>query len=138
VTLKGPKNLIPPRSRALSTTPLPRPKDYELLKTQGIGLEYAIDSATAQVAGHAMLVTLKFLYRYVQNYGIAIILLTILIKAIFWPLGNKSYRSMKRCRSSSRRSPPCARIQGRQVADQQESIALYKAHKVNPLADASR
>jgi len=75
------------------------PKDYTLLKKQGLSLHEAIEFDSVipglQSLSIGLLIFLKFLYQYVGNYGIAIILLTILIKIIFWPLGNMSYKSMK-------------------------------------------
>ncbi len=97
VGLKGPKNVIPPGQPGLFNYSLYLgPKDYSLLKAQNLGLENAIDFGDwLKWLAIPLLVVLKFLYGYVHNYGIAIIILTILIKLIFWPLGNKSYKSMK-------------------------------------------
>ena len=44
---------------------------------------------------YALLLALKFFYSFLGNYGVAIILLTVLIKILFWPLTQKSYSSMK-------------------------------------------
>ncbi len=70
-----------------------------------------------------------------SNYGIAIIILTILIKIIFWPLGNLSYKSMKEMQKIQ---PKIAALKEKYKNDQakigQETMALYRAHKVNPLS----
>jgi len=97
IGLKGPKNVIPPGQPGLFNYSLYLgPKDYDILKAQNIGLENAIDFGDwLKWLAIPLLIVLKFLYGYVGNYGIAIIILTILIKLIFWPLGNKSYKSMK-------------------------------------------
>jgi YidC/Oxa1 family membrane protein insertase len=80
-----------------------------------------------------LLVILKFLYGYVHNYGVAIIVLTALIKLLFWPLGNKSYRSMK---EMQKLQPKLVALREKFKDDKarlgQETMALYKAHHVNP------
>ena len=136
VGLKGPKNLIPQgQSGVFNYNLYLGPKDYTLLKAQDIGLENAIDFGDwLKWLAIPLLVVLKFLHGYVHNYGIAIIILTILIKLIFWPLGNKSYKSMK---EMQKLQPKMAALREKYKDDKtrlsQESMALYKTHKVNPL-----
>jgi len=136
VGLKGPKIVIPPGQPGLFNYSLYLgPKDYSLLKAQDLGLENAIDFGDwLKWLAIPLLIVLKFLYGYVQNYGIAIIILTILIKLIFWPLGNKSYKSMK---EMQKLQPLMASLREKYKGDKarlsQESMALYKAHKVNPM-----
>jgi YidC/Oxa1 family membrane protein insertase len=136
VGLKGPKNLIPPgQSGVFSYNLYLGPKDYNILKAQNLGLENAIDFGDwLKWLAIPLLITLKFLYGYVHNYGIAIIILTILIKLIFWPLGNKSYKSMK---EMQKLQPKMVALREKYKDDKtrlsQESMALYKTHKVNPL-----
>jgi YidC/Oxa1 family membrane protein insertase len=136
VGLKGPKIVIPPGQAGLFNYSLYLgPKDYSLLKAQDLGLENAIDFGSwLKWLAIPLLIVLKFLYGYVQNYGIAIIILTILIKLIFWPLGNKSYKSMK---EMQKLQPLMAALREKYKSDKarlsQESMALYKAHKVNPM-----
>lgn len=136
VGLKGPKNVIPPGQPGLFSYELYLgPKDYSILKAQNLGLENAIDFGDwLKWLAIPLLLTLKFLYSYVGNYGVAIIILTILIKMIFWPLGNKSYKSMK---EMQKLQPKMAALREKYKDDKarlsQESMALYKTHKVNPL-----
>ena len=136
VGLKGPKNVIPPGQPGLFNYSLYLgPKDYSLLKAQNLGLENAIDFGDwLKWLAIPLLVVLKFLYGYVHNYGIAIIILTILIKLIFWPLGNNSYKSMK---EMQKLQPLMVALREKYKGDKarlsQESMALYKAHKVNPM-----
>jgi len=136
VSLKGPKNVIPSgQSGAFNYSVYLGPKDYNILKAQNIGLENAIDFGDwLKWLAIPLLITLKFLYGYVHNYGIAIIILTVLIKLIFWPLGNKSYKSMK---EMQKLQPKMAALREKYKDDKarlsQESMALYKTHKVNPL-----
>ncbi|MCK9364267.1 MAG: membrane protein insertase YidC [Syntrophales bacterium] len=136
VSMLGPKNVVPPGQPSVFKYKLfLGPKDYNVLKAQGIKLENAIDFGDwLKWLAIPMLLTLKFIYGYIHNYGIAIILLTILIKLIFWPLGNKSYRSMK---EMQKLQPKMAELREKYKNDKarlsQESMALYKTHKVNPM-----
>jgi YidC/Oxa1 family membrane protein insertase len=81
-----------------------------------------------------MLISLKYMNEFVKNFGIAIIILTILIKILFWPLGNKSYESMK---AMQKLQPKMQELRDKFKDDKQklsqETMALYRAHKVNPM-----
>ena len=136
VSLKGPQNPIPPgQVGVFSYTLYLGPKDHDILKAQGVGLENAIDFGDwLKWLAMPLLLIVKFLYNYVHNYGIAIIILTTLIKIVFWPLGNKSYKSMK---EMQKLQPKIAELRERFKGDKtrlsQETMALYKTHKVNPM-----
>jgi YidC/Oxa1 family membrane protein insertase len=137
-SLKGPKNLIPPGQAGIfSYTFYLGPKDYTILKAQGesIGLDNAIDFGSwMKWLAMPMLIILKYINNFVNNYGMAIIILTILIKIIFWPLGNKSYQSMK---EMQKLQPKMVELREKYKDDKQkmsqETMALYKSHKVNPM-----
>ena len=136
VGVEGPKNLIPSGQEGRFSYSLYfGPKDYDLLKAQNVGLENAIDYGWIKWLALPLLVATKFFYNYVHNYGIAIIILTILIKIIFWPLGNKSYKSMKDMQSLQ---PKIAELKERFKNDKaklnQEIMQLYKTHKINPMS----
>ncbi|NLY40633.1 MAG: membrane protein insertase YidC [Desulfovibrionales bacterium] len=76
---------------------------------------------------------LKFLYTYVHNYGVAIIILTIIIKILFWPLSHKSYKSMEQMKKLQ---PMMGKIREKYADDREkmnaEIMQLYKTYKVNP------
>jgi len=76
---------------------------------------------------------LHYLYRFAGNYGVAIILLTVLIKALFWPLSQKSYKSMEKMRKLQ---PMMAAIREKYPDNREqmnkELMQLYKTYKVNP------
>jgi YidC/Oxa1 family membrane protein insertase len=100
-----------------------------------VGLENAIDFGDwLKWLAMPLLVSMQFLYKFVHNYGIAILILTLLIKIIFWPLGNKSYKSMK---DMQKLQPKLAELREKYKNDKtkisQETMALYKTHKVNPV-----
>ena len=78
---------------------------------------------------------LDYFYRMVGNFGIAIILLTLCVKIIFFPLANKSYKAMSRMKALQ---PEMVRLRDKYGDDKQkmnqELMALYKREKVNPAA----
>ena len=78
---------------------------------------------------------LDFIYRWVGNFGIAILIVTVVIKALFFPLANKSYASMAKMKAVQ---PQMAALKERYPDDrakqQQELMELYKREKINPVA----
>ncbi len=78
---------------------------------------------------------LDLIYKYVGNFGIAIMIVTVLIKAAFFPLANRSYLSMAKMKAAQ---PQMALIKERFPDDrqkqQEEIMALYKREKINPIA----
>ncbi|MTH97052.1 membrane protein insertase YidC [Roseibium sp. RKSG952] len=82
-----------------------------------------------------MFYVLDWLYHLVGNFGVAILLVTVLIKAIFFPLANKSYVSMSKMKLVQ---PQMQEIRERHKDDRQKQqqalMELYKKEKINPLA----
>jgi YidC/Oxa1 family membrane protein insertase len=78
---------------------------------------------------------LEFFYGLVHNFGVAILLLTVAVKLVLFPLANKAYESMSRMRMLQ---PKMEEIRDRFKDDpakqQQEIMAMYQREKVNPLA----
>ena len=78
---------------------------------------------------------LHFFYGLVGNYGVAILMLTLVVKLIFFPLANKSYRSMS---AMKKLQPEMTRIREQAGDDkmrmQKEMMELYKKEKVNPMS----
>lgn len=78
---------------------------------------------------------MNFFYSYVGNFGISILIVTIIIKTLMFTLANKSYRSMKKMKKLQ---PDIERIKTLYAEDKvrlnQEIMALYKREKVNPLS----
>ncbi len=78
---------------------------------------------------------LHFAYGIVGNYGVAILVLTLLVKLIFFPLANKSYRAMSQMKKLQ---PEMTRIREQAGDDkmrmQKEMMELYKKEKVNPMS----
>ena len=82
-----------------------------------------------------MFLALDFFYHLVGNFGIAILLVTVLVKLLFFPLANKSYASMAKMKSVQ---PQLAALKERypddRVKQQQEMMEIYKKEKINPIA----
>lgn len=110
------------------------PLDFQILKDEGHDLVKAVDLGFFAILAKPLFYVLKFFYDYVGNYGWAIILLTILIKLIFWPLTDKSYKSMKAMQTLQ---PEMQKLRDKYKNDRdtlnKEIMTLYKEHRVNPL-----
>jgi len=82
-----------------------------------------------------MFFTLDWIYHRVGNFGVAILILTVIIKILFFPLANKSYASMAKMKAVQ---PEMMAIRERFADDkmkqQQAMMELYKKEKVNPIA----
>ncbi len=110
------------------------PKKLSILKTVDHNLAKAINFGWFDVLAKPMLWLLNFLNSYIGNYGIAIIIVTILIKLAFWPITQKGMKSMK---NMQKLQPKVAKLKEKYKDDpakmNQEMMALYKTYKVNPV-----
>lgn len=110
------------------------PKDLDVLKATGRGLERAIDFGYFGIVAVPLYHALRLSHRVTGSYGIDIILLTVLIKLLLAPLAHRSYVSMKRMRLLQ---PQMERIKQRFKDDRdrlnREIMELYRRNKVNPL-----
>ncbi len=110
------------------------PKEYDRLKALGVSLEHIVDFGFFSVIAVPLFWILKLFYKFTNNYGWAIVLLTFIIRIPFIPLVNKSQKAMKKLQELQ---PRMAEIREKYKKDpqrmQKEMMALYKTHKVNPL-----
>jgi YidC/Oxa1 family membrane protein insertase len=110
------------------------PKDISILAEAGYQLDKLVNFGMFDFIAKPCLYLMNFLYRFIPNYGFAIIILTILIKLILWPLGSKSYKSMSEMKKLQ---PLMSQIREKYKGDKQrmnqEIMGLYKTYKVNPL-----
>ena len=99
------------------------------------GFDYTVDWGWFWFFTKPIFKGLLYIYGIVGNYGIAILVLTLLIKALFFPLANKSYVAMSKMKKLQ---PLMEDIKSKYGSDpmkqQQELVALYKKEKVNPVA----
>jgi YidC/Oxa1 family membrane protein insertase len=110
------------------------PKAYKLLEAVNPSLNKLIDLGFFSVMARPMLRLLVWVNNWVQNYGITIILVTILIKVVLWPLTQTSYKSMK---NMQKLQPKMKELQTMYKDDRQglnrAMMDLYREQKVNPL-----
>lgn len=82
-----------------------------------------------------MFYLIDWIYKFSGNFGVAILLVTVLLKGLFFPLANKSYKSMARMKLMQ---PKMTEIREKYADDkmkqQQAMMELYKQEKINPLA----
>jgi YidC/Oxa1 family membrane protein insertase len=119
------------------------PKEYRLL--EGLKLEETINFGGFPIPyywgglpmrwfGVPILFLMNWTYKHVGNYGVAIILLTVISKVLFYPLTVKSMRSMKAMQALQ---PQVNALRSKYQKDaqalQRETLALYRKHKVNPM-----
>jgi YidC/Oxa1 family membrane protein insertase len=97
------------------------------------GFDRAIDFGWFYFLTKPLFYFLIYIREYVGNFGVAILLLTVAIKLLFFPLANKSYKAMSQLR---RLQPEMLKLRERFGEDRvrlnQEMMALYKREKVNP------
>ena len=109
------------------------PKNLDDLKP--LGLDRAVNFGWFDVLGKPLLQFLSWLERYTGNYGWAIVILTILLRIVFWYPNHKSYKSMK---DMQKIQPKVAKIREKYKDDKEamnkELMALYRTFKVNPMA----
>lgn len=114
----------------------PRAADsLSLAATQIAGIDDTMDYGWFWFLAMPLLWVLNWLNALVHNYGLAIILLTLLLRAAMWPLTRKSYTSMM---AMQRMQPEMARIQKLYANDkarlQLEMMRLYQTHKTSPMS----
>ena len=111
------------------------PKIQSQLKDLAPGLNQTVDYGWLWPIAKLLFVGLEFFHGLVGNWGWAIVLLTIAVKLILWPLSAKGYRSMAKMRVIA---PEMQRMKEEFGDDRmrfsQEMMALYKREQANPLA----
>ena len=110
------------------------PKSIPYLKQFDIGLERAVDFGWFTVIAKPLHEIMLWLYQYIPNYGLIIILMVVALKAILFVPTQSGYRSMANMRKLQPKLTKLKELYGddRQKMGQ-EVMALYKKHKVNPL-----
>ena len=110
------------------------PKKLNTLQEIGQNLDKIVNFGWFDILAKPMLYLLNFLYGFFHNYGVAIILVTIIIKALFWPIAHKGMKSMK---TMQKLQPKMAKLREKygdnKEALNKEMIQLYKTYKVNPV-----
>jgi YidC/Oxa1 family membrane protein insertase len=111
------------------------PKSMKVLSTFNNDLDKAINFGMFDILAKPCLWLMNYIHdNLIPNYGIAIIILTLLTKLLLWPLGSKSYKSMA---AMKKLQPLMAEIKEKYKGDKkkmnEETMALYRTYKVNPM-----
>ena len=119
--------LVPGESQRFTYNIYIGPASVQTLKTLNCDLDKAVNFGWFDWL-------MNFLYSIIPNFGIVIIILTIIIKIVLWPLGNKGYKSMNEMKKLQ---PLMAEIREKHKENKQkmneEIMSLYKTYKINPL-----
>ena len=110
------------------------PKRHDLIAPITPGLELAVDYGVLWFIAKPLFITLEYLYRVTGNWGWAIVILTFLLKVLFYPLSAAGYRSMANMRKVQPRLLALRdRFKGDKAQLNQAMMKLYKEEKINPL-----
>ena len=111
------------------------PKSMSLLNSYGFNLGKAVNFGMFDILAKPCLWLMNFIYHnLIPNYGVAIIILTLMTKVLLWPLGTKSYKSMS---DMKKLAPLIKEIKEKYKDDRkrvnEETMGLYRTYKINPL-----
>jgi YidC/Oxa1 family membrane protein insertase len=110
------------------------PKSMGAVSQAGHDLERIIDFGYFDILAKPCLWLMNYLYNIIPNYGVAIIILTILSKILLWPLGTKSYKSMSQMKKLQ---PLIQEIRDKYKNDRkkmnEEVMRLHRTYSINPL-----
>ena len=110
------------------------PKSLRVLNETGFDLSKVVNFGWFHIIAIPCLWIMNFIYGFIPNYGIAIIILTLITKVILWPLGTKSYKSMSQMKKIQ---PLMTELREKYKNDKkrmnQEMMNLYRTYKINPM-----
>jgi YidC/Oxa1 family membrane protein insertase len=126
--------VAPGQSSRISVPLYAGPQEHEKLAAVAKGLDLTVDYGIFTVVAAPLFWLLRWLEKLVGNWGWAIVLLTVIIKAVFYPLNAASARSMGKLKLVA---PKMKAIQEQYANDKQKQqmamMELYKTEKINPL-----
>ena len=109
------------------------PKDRTMLATAPDHLSDAVNFGMFSIISRPLLTILAFFHSFVGNWGVAILMLTFCIRVVFWPLSQKSFKSMEQMKKLQ---PMMKKLREKYKDDKEalnkEMMQLYKTYKVNP------
>jgi YidC/Oxa1 family membrane protein insertase len=112
------------------------PMDYHRLKAEGLDLEHAVNLGWRifRPVSRLLLALMVWLYGFIPNYGVVIIIISAAAKFAFYPLTRSSVVSMRRMQLIQPQVDAIrAKYKGDQQRQQREMMALYKENKINPM-----
>ncbi|HEY1435564.1 MAG TPA: membrane protein insertase YidC, partial [Thermoanaerobaculia bacterium] len=117
------------------------PKDVSILESYGLGLQRSVDFGWYGIVARPLLWLLKKTQAYVGNWGVAILVVTFLIRLLLFPLTAKSYISMKKMQKLTPKMNAIRDKYKKAKSDAQqrqkmnmELMALYQAEGANPMS----
>jgi YidC/Oxa1 family membrane protein insertase len=126
--------VLPGQSHTISSQLFIGPESQKVLAEIAPGLELTIDYGILTFLAEPLFWLLDKIHSLVGNWGVAIILLTLLIKLVFYKLSETSYRSMARMKKFQPKLQQLKENYGDdKVIFQQKMMKLYKEEKINPL-----
>jgi len=124
----------PGESARVSTQLFAGPQEQIRLKKAAAGLDLVVDYGWLAILAWPLFAVLEFFHGWTGNWGAAIILLTISIKLVFFPLSAASYKSMARMKLVTPRLTKIREMYGNDRARMNQAMMeLYKTEKINPL-----
>jgi len=110
------------------------PEEQSRLKKAAPGLDLVVDYGWLTIVAWPLFAVLQFFHRWSENWGVAIILLTVTIKLLFFPLSAASYKSMAKMKLVTPRLTKIREMYGNDRAKMNQAMMeLYKTEKINPL-----
>lgn len=110
------------------------PQELEKIKELAPGLDLVVDYGWLTILAYPIFLALSMIHKVVANWGVAIIILTVLIKLVFYPLSAASYKSMAKMRKLA---PRLQHLKERYGDDRQklheQMMKIYQEEKINPL-----
>lgn len=126
--------IAPSASASIAAQLYSGPQVQQLLETTAPGLEYVVDYGVLTIIAKPLMWLLTHIYDLVQNWGVAIILLTVLIKAAFFKLSASGYKNMAHLREIAPRMQALKDKFGDDKQKlQQAMMEMYRTEKINPM-----
>ncbi len=126
--------LNPGEEKSISMRLYAGPQELEKIKTLAPGLDLVVDYGWLTVLAYPIFVLLNWINKLVVNWGVSIILLTVLIKLVFYPLSAAGYKSMAKMRKLA---PRLQHLKERHGDDRQKlhegMMKIYQEEKINPM-----
>jgi YidC/Oxa1 family membrane protein insertase len=134
--LKLPQATIQPREPfAAEFSMYVGPKEYSRIAALGKDQDHVMQFGMWGFISVILLKSMNWFYKIIPNYGIAIVLITFIVKILFWPIQAKSIKSMKQMQKFQ---PMMAKLREKYKDNPQkmnaELMKLYKEHKINPFS----
>ncbi len=138
-----PDDVIPSGSTSVHKSKLYfGPKEYQILESAGFELQDAINYGWASIIARPVGQLLTYINTYIDNYGVSIIIITIIMRLIFLPLTVKSMASMKEMQNKMQEIKPKIDALKEKYKDDKtkqntELMKLYSSYGINPLSSLS-